>query len=380
MISCNARDFSTLSKRRILDGTEFLCAPAVIGRTGVQVYRRGEIGLDGDPKAEVRLMRATEDVFSPETVASFENMPLTNDHPAGGVTKDNWRQLAVGEVRDVAKTADGFLGGTVIVKDGRTIRTVLDGKTALSCGYSFDFDPTPGEGFDGYQRNIRGNHVAIVDVPRGGPACRVADNERKEKTMGTRKITVDGLPFELEDLAAAAVEKTITKLVKDRDDLATEYNGFLDSNKQVLAAKDAQLAAKDAEIAKLNTELAAAKAVDIDALVADRAKVVEDAKKIAPELKATGTADAIRKSAIAVAVAQPTAKVVADAVFGAGGIEKATAEQVKTVFTALVALPAQSVTTAQDAAIGAAVSGGNTDSTVTTTAAGELFLGAEDYA
>ena len=378
MISCNARDFSTLSKRRILDGTEFLCAPAVIGRTGVQVYRRGEIGLDGDPVAEVRLMRAAEDVFSPETVASFENMPLTNDHPAGGVTKDNWRQLAVGEVRDVAKTADGFLGGTVIVKDGRAIRTVLDGKTALSCGYSFDFDPTPGEGFDGYQRNIRGNHVAIVDVPRGGPACRVADNQQ-EKTMGTRKIAVDGLPFELDELAAAAVEKTITKLVKDRDDLATEYNGFLDSNKQVLAAKDKQLADKDAEIARLNTELTAAKAVDMDALVAERVKVIEDAKKIAPELKPVGASDSIRKAAIAVAVSQPTAKVVADAVFGTGGIEKASAEQVKTVFTALVALPAQSTVNAQDAAIGSAVSGGNTDATVTT-AAGELFLGAEDYA
>ena len=379
MIACTARDFTTLSQRRIYDGTGFLSAPAVIGRTGVQAYRRGEIGLDGDPLAEVRLMRAADDVFAPETVASFENMPLTNNHPAGGVTKDNWRQIAVGEVRDVSKTGDGFLGGTVIVKEGSAIRAVLDGKTALSCGYGFDFDPTPGEGFDGYQRNIRGNHVAIVDVPRGGPACRVADENGKGKTMAAKKIKViDGLPeFEMDEVAAAAVEKTITALAKDRDAVIKEHSDFVDSNKTVLAAKDAQLAAKDTEIAKLKTDLEAAKAIDTDALVADRVKVIEDAKKIAPELKPTGTVDGIRKAAIAVAVAQPTAKVVADAVFGSAGVEKASAEQVKTVFTALVALPSHTTTTAQDAAVGAAVSGGNTNSTATD--GGEVFLGAEDY-
>jgi hypothetical protein len=358
MIACHATDVSTLSQRRIYDGTGFLSAPAIIGRTGVQAYRRGEIGLDGDPLAEVRLMRTVEDVFAPETVASFENMPLTNNHPAGGVTKDNWRQLAVGEVRDVSKTADGFLGGTVLVKDGSAIKLVIDGKTALSCGYSFDFDPTPGEGFDGYQRSIRGNHVAIVDVPRGGPACRVADE--KEKNMSTRKIVVDGLPFELEEIAAAAIEKTIAKLTKDSADISKEYADFLDSNKSVLAAKDKQLADKDTEIVKLTTDLTAAKAIDTDALVAERVQVIEDAKKIAADLKPTGSSIDIRKAAITVAVSNPTAKVVADAVFGKDGIEKASADQVKTVFAALVALPSQAASntqTAQDAAIGAAIGG-----------------------
>jgi uncharacterized protein len=377
MIACRATDFSTLSKRRIYDGTGFLSAPAVIGRTGIQTYRRGEIGLDGDPLAEVRLMRTADEVFAPETVASFENMPLTNNHPSGGVTKDNWRQLAVGEVRDVAKTEDGLLGSTVIVKDGAAIRLVIDGKTALSCGYSFDFDPTPGEGFDGYQRSIRGNHVAIVDVPRGGPACRVADNTER-KTMSTRKIVVDGLPFELEEIAAAAIEKTIAKLTKDGADIAKEYADFLDSNKTVLAAKDAQLTAKDAEIAKLTTDLAAAKAIDTDALVAERVQVIEDAKKIAADLKPTGSSSDIRRAAIAVAVSNPTAKVVADAVFGQAGIEKATPDQIKTVFAALVALPSQAASntqTAQDAAIGAAI-GGNVS---TGTDGGEVFHGAADY-
>jgi hypothetical protein len=376
MIACHATDVSTLSQRRIYDGTGFLSAPAIIGRTGVQAYRRGEIGLDGDPLAEVRLMRTVEDVFAPETVASFENMPLTNNHPAGGVTKDNWRQLAVGEVRDVSKTADGFLGGTVLVKDGSAIKLVIDGKTALSCGYSFDFDPTPGEGFDGYQRSIRGNHVAIVDVPRGGPACRVADE--KEKNMSTRKIVVDGLPFELEEIAAAAIEKTIAKLTKDSADISKEYADFLDSNKSVLAAKDKQLADKDTEIVKLTTDLTAAKAIDTDALVAERVQVIEDAKKIAADLKPTGSSIDIRKAAITVAVSNPTAKVVADAVFGKDGIEKASADQVKTVFAALVALPSQAASntqTAQDAAIGAAVGGNQSASD----GGGEVFHGAEDY-
>lgn len=196
--------------------------------------------------------------------------------------------------------------------------------------------------------------------------------------MSTRKIVVDGLPFELEEIAAAAIEKTIAKLTKDSADVSKEYADFLDSNKSVLAAKDKQIADKDAEIAKLNTDLTAAKAIDTDALVAERVQVIEDAKKIAADLKPTGSSSDIRKAAITVAVSNPTAKVVADAVFGKDGIEKASADQVKTVFAALVALPSQAASntqTAQDAAIGAAIGGNVTASD----GGGEVFHGAEDY-
>ena len=69
---CTVHDVTTISKREI-SPQGYLIAPAIIGRTGVQTYTRGELELDGDPRALVRLMRTADEVFRPETVASFEN-------------------------------------------------------------------------------------------------------------------------------------------------------------------------------------------------------------------------------------------------------------------------------------------------------------------
>ena len=58
------------------------------------------------------------------------------------------------------------------VKDGRS--------RELSCGYYCDLDETPGEyegqRYDARQRNIRGNHLALVEVQPEAPVT-----EKKEE-------------------------------------------------------------------------------------------------------------------------------------------------------------------------------------------------------
>lgn len=365
---CQARDLLSVSKREITP-QGYLVAPAVIGRTGVQEYLRGELGLDGDPKAIVRLMRLPEEVFRPETVASFENVPITDDHPPVGVDAANWRDYGRGHVRDVAKKDDTLLSGQLFVMDGGLVAKIVGGKDKLSCGYSFDLDLTPGvapdgTSFDGYQRNILGDHVADVESPRGGPVCRIGD-QGKEPTM-KRLVQMDGgkglVVGEFEEPQATTVDQAIRKVEQDRDKVIGDFDAAVDSHKTVIKAKDAllkdkdtQIAAKDAEIAVLKEENAKLKAIDIDGLVTERATVAVDAAKLAPGIETKGSAHQIRKAAVIAACADSSNKTVADLVFGNAGIEKASEEQVKAVFGALLALPGKAALAAQDAAIGRAL-------------------------
>jgi uncharacterized protein len=172
-----AIDFGT-SRTSTSEG--YLVAPAKIARTGVQVYRARELNLPGvDGNKEIRMFRPPEEVFSPISMATFEDKPLADNHPADGITATNWKALAVGDLHDIE--ADGrYLRARVIVRDKAAIDKVNAGKSQLSCGYLFDADMTSGispegEAFDGIQRRIRGNHVALVDVGRAGREVRIAD-------------------------------------------------------------------------------------------------------------------------------------------------------------------------------------------------------------
>ncbi|MGB1276011.1 MAG: DUF2213 domain-containing protein, partial [Nannocystaceae bacterium] len=67
-----------------------------------------------------------------------------------------------------------------VMTDKATIEAIESGKRQVSNGYMADYDMTPGvtpdgQEYDAVQRNIRGNHIAIVDRARCGPVCAVAD-------------------------------------------------------------------------------------------------------------------------------------------------------------------------------------------------------------
>ena len=69
-----------------------LCLNVPVARSGTQEYLPEELGLPPGPEM-IPVFRPEEEVFSPETVASFEGMPVTNDHPPDGVDIENIRRL-----------------------------------------------------------------------------------------------------------------------------------------------------------------------------------------------------------------------------------------------------------------------------------------------
>ena len=72
--------------RREPEGYLF-CLNVPVARTGPQEYLPDELGLPSGPGV-ISVFRPESEVFSPETIASFEGMPVTNDHPPDGVTID----------------------------------------------------------------------------------------------------------------------------------------------------------------------------------------------------------------------------------------------------------------------------------------------------
>lgn len=153
-----------------------ICRDVILGRTGTQTYRRDEIYPECGDSSEIEVLRDAQDVFAPETIASFENKPLTCEHPEEDVTPENHNQYSVGFVRDVHQgKADGadVLLGNLVVTDAEIIKDIENGiRTDLSCGYTCDIvgDDRPA------QKNIRGNHVALCSHGRAGNA-RIIDSK-----------------------------------------------------------------------------------------------------------------------------------------------------------------------------------------------------------
>jgi hypothetical protein len=70
--------------------------------------------------------------------------------------------------------------------------------------------------YDGIQRKIRGNHIAIVDVARGGERCSIGDaevfvNDTRRTNMETQIVTIGDVAVSVEKSGAAAVARLIAR-------------------------------------------------------------------------------------------------------------------------------------------------------------------------
>ena len=275
---------------------------AFLTRTGVFQYRN----MDGTVRAELRL---PDEVFKADALESFSLIPLTNNHPPGPLTAENTKTFAVGSVGELVRQDGEYVRAALLVTDAATVAQMDAGKRELSCGYTCDLDFTPGEfegqRYDAVQRNIRGNHVALVDVGRAGSAVRVhmdsadgimitsTDNQTGEQM---RKFTIDGIDYEMSDVAAQAVAQQIKSLTDASEKATARADGLAaELEKEKAARADAE------DPTKLQAAIAARVALETEARKhTDAAFAGLDTKavklavlaKLAPEFKADGKSDA----------------------------------------------------------------------------------------
>lgn len=189
-----------------------LCRDVPIARTGEMLYGDGEVPVEVGRDRIARITRGQDVLLSPGTIASYEGKPITIDHPDVDVNPTNWKQLAVGQVRNV-RPGDGVdsdkLMADLLIMDQFAINEVRNGLREVSCGYDADYEDD-GDG-RGRQVSITGNHVALVARGRCGPVCSIGDSEMRTRDDNSQKNTMPAWKRRLVGLFRTGDEDTFVR-------------------------------------------------------------------------------------------------------------------------------------------------------------------------
>lgn len=291
-MTVNRYDRVPLKARFSEDG--YLEDSPVLTRTGVFVYKDGKGGLR-------RELRRADDVFNPDSLASYRNKPVTKGHP-GRVSASNVRDHQIGTVTTPGRQDGDNVVSDIVIHDPRVIQQ--DGWKELSVGYSVDLIEEPGEfngeRYDAIQTNIRVNHLAVVPAGRAGNARLNLDADdassfiHEESITMVEKMREDGVKLDRVRLDSGieydAAPEVAQAYAKARQDLKDAQ----DKADQESARADA------ADAAKIEAE-SQVEQIKQDALTQARARLELEAtaKQYKVEVKQDATDRQIKESVIA---------------------------------------------------------------------------------
>ena len=173
-------------------------------RTGVFLYDDPKM-----PGGVFREFRPADEVMNADSLATLRGAPFTIDHPTDEVTSANSHELTHGWVLDVQPVGD-LVKVKIRIATDTAKAAIKAGTVELSSGYTAFIDETSGiaangERYDAIQRDIRYNHLALVDLARAGPVARLhLDSFRvqrrdqagtKARPMKNGKIRFDGKTY-----------------------------------------------------------------------------------------------------------------------------------------------------------------------------------------
>ena len=295
-------DFSPIEKYEVTP-EGYLRAWASIARTGIQLYT----DADGSVRREYR---PETEVASPDSLASFAGKAITSEHPPVLLDAENTKDYQVGFSGTEVVYDNGFVKAVMTITDQDTIKRIMRGDAReVSAGYRVNYDPTPGvtdggEHYDGIQKEILGNHIAVVRRGRAGPQVKLhldrqdaADPSlipNNEDPSMTAKVNFDGAEFEVSESVALAI-------TKEREDAKMSYEGMKKKYDELQAAADAMKSEMDAmeesmkgkmdsaegradalaeQVESLKVELEEAKQINVDSIVEERLALISKAKPV----------------------------------------------------------------------------------------------------
>jgi hypothetical protein len=224
-------DLATLEPvERLPDGT--IKVDAYLTRTGVFEYHTTNGGIR-------RELRLPEDVFDDASLKSFEGVLVTNDHPSDMVDPANYRAVVVGaQAGPVRRGDEGHIRSKLRIYDPETVRDLDNGKRQISCGYTCDTIEVPGVHpvygpYDAIQKNVRGNHVAIVDRARAGSTAAARMDGWAIDLGATIGTAIAIAPETCNSMQMAKKLDIATVETNDPDDLATR-NAKIEIKRAVL--------------------------------------------------------------------------------------------------------------------------------------------------
>ena len=154
-----------------------------LSKVGVFPYRGSQIPGAPDPDAVYQVLRPEEELSHPDCIASFRLLPWIDNHVMLGSEEDGLtpadRKGIHGVIGEQVEFRDGTLYGNIKVFSQALASAIENGKRELSCGYRCRYEPMTGVhngmAYDYVQRDIRGNHLALVQSGRMGPDVAVLD-------------------------------------------------------------------------------------------------------------------------------------------------------------------------------------------------------------
>ena len=284
--------------RVTIDGAGILRARVRIGRVGIQNYI-----VDG---TIVRELRAFDDVK--DSANTFAQQVVTLDHPPEMVDSNNAYKYAKGLTGDRVDLVDGFLETNITITHKDAVDAAKSTHRQFSNGYWAELvdeagvwtdrwgvmgNPGKQYEYDRIQKQIEGNHVALVKQARAGSKATFFDSLEKSSTFtidchhtndcknmvqiihNDSVLTIDGDDAES---VKAILQQYKTDLAKEKND-SLDTISKLESEKDTLWATNASLQGKvDGLEATDNTRL------DEDAIAAETEARIATWNQVIPHL------------------------------------------------------------------------------------------------
>ena len=155
-----------------------------LSKIGIFQYSGGSISPECEQDKIYNVYRPAEELSTEECINSFKLLPWIDNHVMLGSEDEGLTpaeskgiQGVIGE--DVYFDGE-YLKGNIKVFSEAMSSLIANGKKELSCGYRCRYEYAPGTydgvAYDYVQREIRGNHLALVENGRMGPDVAVLDH------------------------------------------------------------------------------------------------------------------------------------------------------------------------------------------------------------
>lgn len=180
----------------LTEGGAMVCSGVPLARTGWMEYLPNELGINSQHKV-IKVYRSPEEVFAPASLKSLNGLTVVDSHPPTFISPDTWAAFAKGHGQNIRRgnngSSDQVLGDLVISDPVLISKVENNTQREVSLGYNYKLyhlkcgKPTvaheEGEEIctcdddDGLyeQRQILGNHIAIVTRGRAGSEIAIQD-------------------------------------------------------------------------------------------------------------------------------------------------------------------------------------------------------------
>lgn len=209
-----------------------------ISREGVFPYSGAQLAdyensMGIDLNKIYNVYRPAEELKKQETIDSFKLIPIIDEHDMLGAMRDGLLPADEKGVHGMSgeqvyfDEKDGMFKANLKFISDKITNLIKSGKKQISIGYRCVYEKAEGiyngQSFDFIQRNLFGNHIAIVDEGRSGPEVAVLDHykftfdekgvvmadaveEMKDIVKDEGEAEYEDVPMTLQECAAAIRE------------------------------------------------------------------------------------------------------------------------------------------------------------------------------